>query len=213
MAWSSSGPSAERGPLRNYQLRQRLPALFAMAADLAPERLMALAPRGEVADEYFDGPLLAVLIDRIDAARLRDAFATVPTEFVGRSQVHWHAGLALPWCGLALRSGDLDAALEALAVDDPQLDNRDAFPAIALAASVPPLALWKDPSLAADFADRVVTRIEAASAGSAALAFRVGALLAHRLDAAGRAAEATALRERLRAFGALATAYAEWLAT
>jgi hypothetical protein len=109
----------------------------------------------------------------------------------------WEArNFAWPWAGWCLRAGDLATAKEALTFIG---DDDDAVPpSWAFAAAIPPLADWRQPETAADVAAFLSGQIRAEDASRRGDLIRLAVVLAGRLEAAGKKAEAEALRRDLR---------------
>ena len=144
-------------------------------------------------------------------AELRERFGAIGARLTER-QSYASLRLGMPWAGLELRSGDLDAAMRALSIEDQGIDRGDSFPGIVLAAAIPPLTRWAAPETATEFGDRLATAMAAqTSLARRILFFRLAALLAIRMDQAGHAADADGLRARIEPSTRELPAAAAWL--
>ncbi|MBK8975706.1 MAG: VWA domain-containing protein [Planctomycetes bacterium] len=189
---------SDRDRLGNYQLRDRIGATLGLAARSRPDLLLRLVPNGS-ANAWLDGDLLTALVpDAPDAAAVLERFRAVGRQLEQPGTQHWAMRMALPWCGLCLRAGRVDDAIAALAVDDPQVELGDRFPAQALAAAIPALSSWSDPGDAEAAAAALLDALDAARApGRRSLLFRLTALLAIRLDTSNATDAAASLRAAL----------------
>ena len=97
-----------------------------------------------------------------------------------------------------MRAGNLAAARRALTLEDPSVEIGDDFPAQALAAATPALALWRDPDLALPWGTFLQEQAQIGSFGRRLLFQRLAELLARRLEDADRQADADRLRQRRR---------------
>ncbi|MCC6785319.1 MAG: hypothetical protein IT457_20885, partial [Planctomycetes bacterium] len=186
--------------------------LVALVARRRPERLLELAPARGAPDVELDSLLLAhALAAGLDAVQVRDRFAAIGRRFDER-EAYSTSRLRLPWAGLQLRLGEPEAALRVLTTEDLSVDRGDPFPGIVLASAIPPLARWAKPETAVGLGEALVAAIvQQPNLARRFLLFRVAALLAIRLDDAGRGDEAQALREKLAPTCVDAPGHAEWL--
>lgn len=189
---------ADRNTLAMARSDDTTEFLVALAAERRPAAMLALAPEGDALDVELDSLLLAhALQSDLDPALLRDRFAAIGRRLADRAG-YSTSRLRLPWAGLQLRLGDEPAALSALTTEDLSVDRGDPFPGLVLAAAIPPLARWAAPEHAGAVADALVAAIDAeTNLARRFLVFRVAALLAIRLEEAGRVDDAAALRKRI----------------
>ncbi len=203
----------DRNTLSNYRIREQVGPLLHLAAQRDPTALRRLAPGETGANSWLDGDLLsAATLHDPEPAVVREGFRAVGTQLAEGGQQHWDMRMALPWCGLLLRLGDVEGALAGLEVDDPQIASGDVFPAACLAAAAPPLELWSDPDRASDAGDALLARLAPErDAARRNLLFRITALLAIRLEAAGRTDEAATLRSALETHRSACAEAEAWL--
>ncbi len=202
----------DRALLSRFEVRDRAGDVFHLAARHSPRLLLTLAPVGTSPNAYFDGDLLAELsLGEQDADSIVQAFAPIDGHLRGSNR-YGDTRIALPWAGVCIRTGDIERAVEALMVDDSQNDTGDLVPARNFAAAVPPLSLWKDPTLAVPFAERLAgAAAEARGNGMRGVLVRTGLLVAARLDEAGRKDDAVRVRAALREQAGLVPYAASWL--
>ncbi|MGE0143405.1 MAG: VWA domain-containing protein [Planctomycetota bacterium] len=195
------------------QRAEHLPRLLSMAARIAPELLSRLRARDRSFDVTLDGALLAVAVTAGEAtASLRVDFAEA-IEKVRTGQVTANSSLiAMPWCGLSLRDGNVEEAVAVLCVEDATLLRQDGFSLLHFEAAVPPLSSLPSLAVADAFAERLLDAIgRQPRAESRFFLQRVAARMAGRLDEAGESTRAEALRTRIRATAAGIDALEPWL--
>ncbi|MFO1053515.1 MAG: VWA domain-containing protein [Planctomycetota bacterium] len=190
-----------------------LGGLLRLAAQRRPDALRGLAPTDSV-DPQTDSWLLALALDSDEpTASIRERFAAVRTRLDDPEASYQALRLALPWAGLDVRDGNLDAALRDLEVEDNSLERSDDFPAAVFAQAIPPLSRWSKPELATDLAARIAAAVKDESRVERRfLLLRLAGLLAHRLDAAGRGEDAERVRGMFAAEIAALPDLADWFA-
>ncbi len=205
----------QRPLLTDMRLRPWLAAVLALACRHRPDLVVELQPgAGDPLEVDLDGEILAAAaLGHPDPQAVARAFGPAVERFAGeRAGSYRDTLLWLPWAGVLLRSGDLAAAIAALERRPDQPFAVEMLPPHLLAAALPDLAGWQDPAAAQPVADLLVRETAGGAEDRRGICFRLGAVLAARLAAAGRDAEAASLRGRLReAAAGLAVPLADWL--
>lgn len=192
----------ERGAIGDFRLRPYLGALLALAAERDASLLLRLAPRGPGSlDADSDAEVLAALVrSGADLRAVRNAWQDAAEDWSRRTRrAARDQGFQLAWGGVLLATGDLQAALESFSGGNAMIRMPSVVPTHLYGAAIPPFSSWADTKLVAALADRLVERTAAGSEDARGRHLRLGAVLAARMDAAGDAAGAASLRDRLRA--------------
>ncbi|MBK8099871.1 MAG: VWA domain-containing protein [Planctomycetes bacterium] len=200
-------------PRNDAALAPWLPALYARACQRLPAAVVAAAaPDADAVRPTVDEELLAAaVLAHPDPAAVHAAMLPAFTRVRAAATGLIDHQLQLAWGGLLLRLGEVDAALQMLAVEEDDVLLGPAVSARAYAAAIPPLGLWAVPAATTKVADAMVAAVASSGDDGRAIAARLGAVLAARLAASGRDADAAELRTRLRTAAAgLAIRLAEW---
>jgi Ca-activated chloride channel family protein len=143
--------------LRSLNREPHLGHWLAWFAAREPKRLEHILPDRQSrrsSNRSFDPMLLAALLPAVPAEELERRFGDLRDQLrsTGFSS---DLRVALPLAGLSLARGELDEAMETLALPDRQLAVRDSFSELEFSGAVPPLSAWKDAKLAEDFERRL----------------------------------------------------------
>ena len=192
----------DRSALADFRLRMRIPALLALASARDASVLLRLAPKGPGSiDADVDAELLAALVrSGTDLQAVRRAWQGPLDDWSRRNRRSMlDQTLQLAWGGILLATGDLDGALVRFEGGSSVLRSPSLVATHLYGAAIPPLTAWSDASVLPRLADKLVERTAAGAEGSRGRHLRLGAVLAARMEAAGDAAGAASLRDRLRA--------------
>lgn len=195
----------DRGALADFRLRTRLASLLALASTLDASLLLRLAPSGPgSADADVDAEILAALVrSGADLQAVRKAWQVAVDDWARQNKrASADQTLRLSWGGILLATGDVDAALEWFGSGGSMLRVPSMVPTHLYGAAIPPLSAWTDARAVAALGDKLVARTASGPEALRGRHLRLGAVLAARMEAAGDAAGASSLRERLRAAAA-----------
>jgi hypothetical protein len=205
----------ERGRLGDAQLRSALPGLFAFACSKQPEQALALLRTGELEREAAIDLAAALVTHHPDPAAAARAVieASAAAPETGAAAIASRQGDDLmPLFGAHLLAGDLPSAMALLEGNSTYWTLATSLPKERLAAAVPSLSRWRKSELADDVAGFILAQLREGDQERRGAFARLGAVLAARLQEAGSADAAAALRTRLReATAALAWDPAAWL--
>jgi len=203
----------QRGGLVDMELRPWLAGLLAMGSRQLPAEALVL-----VRDPGLDGDAAAdlgaaLLLEHPDADAAAAAVAAGPAAGGGARQVRDGSAL-LPRCGALVARGEVDAAIGLLQDPETYWMSPNLLGARRLAAGAPPLERCREPAAVERFGEGLLALLAAADAERAAALARLGAVVAARLQAGGRAEAAASLRSRLgeaAASAGVAWRAADWL--
>lgn len=205
----------ERGRLGDAQLRSTLPGLFAFACSKQPEQALTLLRTGELEREAAIDLAAALVTHHPEPAAVARAVieASAAAPELGAAALASRQGDDLmPLFGAHLLAGDLASGTALLQGNATFWMPAASLPKERLAAAVPSLSRWSKPELADEVASFMLAQLREGDEERRGAFARLGAVLAARLQEAGRAEAATALRARLReASAALTWDPAAWL--
>ncbi len=203
-------PAATVGSLIELAANAGEPALTRL-----PQLVADAATTGELDSDVTAELLAAIVLHHPDAAAVLTAMqaAAGPGKDLAAAFGGGRAGAELlPQCGAALVLGDPAAAIARLGDPNSYWTAARTVVPQRLAAAVPPLERWRRPEQAGAFADELLALVATSEPDRAGVLARVAAVLAARLQAAGREREASELRQRVRgATAALAWRTDDWL--
>jgi hypothetical protein len=206
---------SDRAAFADTELRPFVPGLFALACTRLPQLVADAATTGELDSDVTAELLAAIVLHHPDAAAVLTAMqaAAGPGKDLAAAFGGGRAGAELlPQCGAALVLGDPAAAIARLGDPNSYWTAARTVVPQRLAAAVPPLERWRRPEQAGAFADELLALVATSEPDRAGVLARVAAVLAARLQAAGREREASELRQRVRgATAALAWRTDDWL--